>query len=158
MNRKKKIVVGTAVAAGALAAATGIAAAVWTVNGTGSAGASAVIGQTLQVTAVVSQNGTLYPGGPAAAVQFSVTNPNPFPITITSLNWGTPTTFSSTLCPNSQISIDPNAPTTANIALPANAPATTITVPGVLDLAHTALDGCQGIGFNVPLSVHAVQQ
>jgi hypothetical protein len=163
MNTKKKIIIGIAVAAGAIAAATGVAAAVWTVNGSGSGGATASIANNLQVQAVTpsTSNSTLYPGGPAGPVQLTIANPNPFAVTIVALNWGTPLSNAPTLCPSAQISLDPNAPTTVSqsvATLPANAPATSFTVPGVVDLAHTAPNGCQGLSFSVPVTVTAVQQ
>lgn len=160
MNKRKKIIVGAAVTAGALAVATGVAIAAWTVNGTGTSTGIAAVAKNIPVVAVVPPlaSATMYPGGPAGPVQFTLANPNPFAITITGYNWGTPLSANPSSCPSAQISLDANAPTTANVVLAANAPATTITVNGVLDLAHTAGDGCQGNIFNISLTVTGVQQ
>jgi hypothetical protein len=138
----------------------GIAAAVWSASGTGSGGGAATIAQGLVVSAVSPSgaNATLYPGGPAGSAYFQVGNPNPYAVTITGLAWGTPTSTSTATCPSSNISVDPSAPTTASISIPANTPAgTTYQVAGVLDLAHSAPDGCQGVSFNVPLTVTGIQ-
>lgn len=156
--RNRKIIIG--LTATAVLAGGGIAYAVWTVNGSGSGGATAAIANNLQIAAVIppSSSSTLYPGGPASAVSLTIANPNPFPVTVSSYSWGTPLSNAPTVCASSQVSVDANAPTTANISLPANAPATTVVVPGVIDLAHTAPNGCQGLSFSVPVTVTAIQQ
>lgn len=159
--RRKKLWIGIAGAVAAIAASAGIGWAVWSASGTGSGagGASIAKNLTVQASTPTGAAATLYPGGPAGAVYFQVGNPNPFPVTITALNWGTPTSTSTTTCASSNISLDPNAPTTANISVPANTPAgTTYQVNNVLDMSHNAPDGCQGVTFNVPLTVVGVQQ
>ena len=82
---------------------------------------------------------TLYPGGPASAVQLTIANPNPFAVTVAALSWGTPVSNNTSSCPSSNISLDTNAPTTASISIPTNTPAgTAYVIPGVLDLSHNA--------------------
>jgi hypothetical protein len=140
---------------------TGVAFAVWTVGGSGSGAGAATVAQSLTVTAVTPSGpgATLYPGGPAGQVYFQVANPNPFAVTITGLSWGTPVSTDTTACASSNVSVDANAPTTASISIPANATAgTAYQINGVLDLAHTAPNGCQGVGFIVPVTVTATQQ
>lgn len=156
--KRSTVVISCIVIAGVL---TGGALAVWTVQGSGSSSAGATVAQSLTLTAVTptGAGASLYPGGPAGQVQFTVANPNPFAVTITSITWGTPTSNNTTACPNSNISLDANAPTTVSISVPANASATPGTINGVLDLAHTAPNGCQGVSFNVPITaVTATQQ
>lgn len=141
--------------------ATGVALAVWTVSGSGSGGGAAAVAQNLTVTAVTptGSSASLYPGGPAGQVEFTVANPNPFAVTITGLSWGTPVSGNTSACANTNISLDASAPTTASISIPANATAGTVyTVAGVLDLAHTAGNGCEGQSFSIPLTVTATQQ
>jgi hypothetical protein len=154
-----------AVAAGfavACALTAGIAWATWTVTGSGNGAGGATIAQSLTVTAVTptGPGASLYPGGPAGAVYFIAGNPNPFPVTITGLTWGTPVSTNPTTCPSSNISLDPSAPTTVSISLPANTPsgAGGSSVPNVLDLAHSAPNGCQGVTFDIPVSVTGAQQ
>ncbi len=141
---------------------TGVALAVWTVQGSGTGAGAATVAQSLTITAFTPTGAaaSLYPGGPAGAVDFQVANPNPFAVTITGVTWGTPTSTNTTACPNSNISLDANAPTTVSISVPPNAPAGTVySVPGVLDLAHAAPNGCQGVVFDIPISsVIATQQ
>ena len=157
----RKTLIGAAATVAVVGAGTGVAFAVWTTSGTGTGAGGATVAQSLVLTAVTpgGSGSSLYPGGPAGQVYFTVANPNPFAVTITGLQWGTPTSTNPTSCANTNISLDPSAPTTASISIPANAPAgTAYQINGVLDLAHTAPNGCQGVAFNIPLTVTAGQQ
>ena len=140
---------------------TGVALAVWSAHGTGNGAGGATIAQNLTVTAVTPSGSaaTLYPGGPAGAVYLQIANPNPYAVTVSGLSWGTPVSTSTATCPSSNISLDANAPTTTSISIAANTPAgTAYQIGGVLDLAHTAPDGCQGVIFDIPVTVTGIQQ
>jgi hypothetical protein len=157
--KKLLIMVGAPIAAAGIG--VGVASAVWTVGGSGSGSGAATVANNLTITAVTPSGAAaaLYPGGPAAQVYFTVANPNPFAVTITGLTWGTPVSTNTTACASANISLDANAPTTASISIPANATAgTAYQINGVLDLAHSAPNGCQGVAFDVPLTVTATQQ
>jgi hypothetical protein len=161
MKLKKRMFVGIATLTAAIGLGSGIAFAVWTVNGSGAGSGAATVASSLTLTAVTPSGAaaTLYPGGPAGAVEFQVTNPNPFAVTITGLTWGTPVSQNTTNCASSNISVDAGAPTTASISIPADATASTVySVPGVLDLSHSAPNGCQGVGFSIPITASATQQ
>ena len=157
----KKAIIGVGATLVLVGAGAGTAFAVWTVTGAGSGGGAATVASSLTITEVTptGAGASLYPGGPAGPVDFEVANPNPFAVTITTLTWGTPVSGNTSACASSNISLDANAPTTASISIPADATAGTVySVPGVLDLAHSAPQGCQGVGFTIPLSVTATQQ
>ena len=161
MKRPTKFAIAIGATLGIAAATAGIAYGAWTVSGSGTGSGAATIAQGLTITASTptGANATLYPGGPASGVYFTVSNPNPFTVTITAITWGTPSSGSPTSCPNSNISLDAGAPTTGlNIVVPPNPQTGVFTVPGVLDLVHSAPNGCQGMTFNVPMTVTAVQQ
>jgi hypothetical protein len=155
--KKRWFAAGVAVAS--LAAGGGIAYAVWSASGTGAGSAGAIVAQPLTVNAqsISGPGASLYPGGPAGRVYFSVTNPNPYAVTITTLAWGTPSSLTPTNCANSNISIDTGAPTSVSLAVPANATSAVFQINGVLDLAHSAPDGCQGVQFNVPVTVSGAE-
>jgi hypothetical protein len=158
---RKKLATGIVGILVGIGISAGIAAAVWTLSGSGSGGGAAAVAKGLTVTAVTPTGSaaSLYPGGPAAPVYFQVANPNPFPVTISGVTFGTPTSTNTAACPSSDISVDPSAPTSVSISLPANATAgTTYPISGVLDLAQGAPNGCQGVGFNVPMTLSATQQ
>jgi hypothetical protein len=139
----------------------GVALAVWTVGGAGSGAGAATVAQSLTISAFTptGAGATLYPGGPAGQVYLTVANPNPFAVTITGFSWGTPTSTNPAACSSANIGLDSGAPTTASISIPANALAGTVyQINGVLDLAHSAPNGCQGVAFDIPVTVTAVQQ
>jgi len=156
--KTKRFFYGALVSMTVIAVTAGVSYAVWTASGSGSAEASATITQSLVVTAVTPTNGSLYPGGPAGPVSLSIQNPNPYAVTVTSLSWGTPYSTSTSACPSSDISVDANAPTTVSISIPASSTATDQVINGVLDLAHAAGNGCQGVNFIVPVTVSGTQQ
>jgi len=156
----RRMALAIAASTAAVGAGTGVAWAVWSASGSGAATAAADTAQSLQVTAVgVSSSGaSLYPGGPAGYVYFTVKNPNPYPITITGFSWGTPVSSNPTSCPSSNFSVDANAPLSASIPVAANTQSGAFQVLNVIDLAHSAPDGCQGVDVTVPLTVTGAQQ
>jgi hypothetical protein len=156
----KKLSLALAITAGAGLAGYGIGYAVWSATGTGAGGAAATVAQPLTVTAITPTgvNASLYPGGPAGPVSFNIANPNPYAITITGLQWGVPVSNSTSTCPNSNISLSTGAPTTVSISIPANSTGSAVVVPGVVQLAHSAPDGCQGMSFSIPVTVTGVEQ
>jgi hypothetical protein len=161
MKIRRKLFIGIAAGAAALGTGSGVAFAVWSVTGGGSGSGAATVAQGVTLTAVTPTGSAamLYPGGPPSSVYFQVANPNPYAITITSITWGTPVSADPTTCPNSNISLDANAPKTGlTINVPANATAATFSEPSVLDLAHSAPDGCQGVAFDVSMTVSGTQQ
>lgn len=154
MRTRKKWFIGIATTTAALLAGSLIAAGVWTLSGSGSGSGAATVAQNLTFNAVTPSGAeaSMYPGGPAGPVQFTVTNNNPFAVTITGVTWGTPVSQNTSACASANVSLDPSAPTTVSISIPANSTTTTATVNGVLDLAHSAGNGCEGVGFNIPIT------
>lgn len=157
---RKRLFLSMVGAVASILITAGIAFAVWSASGAGNGGAAAAVAQGLTVTAVTPSGAAanLYPGGPAGTVYFTVANPNPYAVTITSITWGTPTSGNPTACANVNISLAPSAPTSVSISIPANGTSATVAVPGVLDLLHSAPDGCQGQSFNVQMTITGTQQ
>jgi len=158
--RFKKMFVGIAAATAAVGLGGGIAFAAWSASGSGSGAGAATVGQSLVVTPVTpaGAGASLYPGGPAGPVFFNIQNPNPYAVTVTGLAWGTPTSTSTSTCPSLNVTLDAGAPTTASISIAAGQTLTSVQINGVLDLAHTAPNGCQGVAFDIPLTVTGAQQ
>lgn len=158
MKSKKRRVALAAVVAFALIG-VGVAYAAWTASGTGSGASRALVAQALTVNPVTPGQpaASLYPGGPAGWVYLTITNPNPYSVNVTHIAWSTPTSTDTANCPSANISVDGNAPTTLNVTVPANSVSGTLQIFGVLDLAHSAPDGCQGVVFNVQASVTGTQ-
>jgi hypothetical protein len=155
MRGKKFVIAGGAAAAAAVVAGR-VVFAMWTAGGTGSGQALAYVAQPVTMNAVSLSNSaaSLFPGGPAGNVYIQIVNPNPYPVEITTLQWGTPTSNIPTACPSSVISVDSGAPTTGfHLDVPANATSAVIQINGVLDLSSAATNGCQGVGFSAPVTL-----
>jgi hypothetical protein len=159
--RIKKGFVALAAAVAAVGMGGGIAFAVWSATGSGQGGAAATVAQGVTITATTPTGSaaTLYPGGPPSSVYFTASNPNPYSVVITNITWGTPVSLNTTACPSANITVDTNAPKTGlSIVIPPNPQTGGFSIPAVLDLSHAALDGCQGVGFNVSMTVSGTQQ
>ena len=158
--RVKKRFIAVAATVAAFGVGGGVAFAAWSASGSGSGAGAATVAQSLVVTPVTpaGSNATLFPGGPAGPVFFNIQNPNPYAVTITGLSWGTATSTNTSTCPSTNISVDAGAPTTVSISVPAASTASDVQINGVLDLAHSATNGCQGVAFDVPATVTGTQQ
>jgi hypothetical protein len=132
----------------------GLAWALWSANGSGSGQAKALTAQTITVGAATA-TADLYPGGPAGAVSFTLTNPNPYPVTLTSMTPGSITSSDPVNCPVTNVA----AVAKTGLALNVGASATTggLTIPGVMSMVAAAPDGCQGVTFTVSLSLTGSQ-
>jgi len=133
-------------------------------TGTGSGKATTVGIQSIPLSAVsCSGTGDLYPGGPAGPVCFTLANPNPFRVTFSSVTYLPPNTAivaNSPSCGAANVSIAPGAPATLTTPITVSGGQVTgvLTIPGVVQMATAAPDGCQGATFNIPLSLNGVQQ
>jgi hypothetical protein len=139
--RKSFIAGGAAVSAAMLGG--GLAFALWSASGTGTGSALAYTAQPVTINAVAlsSSAASLFPGGPPGNVYFTVNNPNPYPVKITNIAWGTPTSANPAACPSSVISVDAGAPTSGfALTIPANGTSPSVTVNAVLDLSSSATD------------------
>ena len=156
----RKLIIGVAATTAAVAVGSGVAEALWTTSGTGAGAGAADVAQSLTVTAVTpgGSGESLYPGGPAGWVYLTVQNPNPFPVNLTGLSWGTPVSSNPTACPSSNFSLDPGAPTALdNFPVGANALTGALQIDNVVDLATAAPNGCQGVAATVPVTIAAIQ-
>jgi hypothetical protein len=158
--RFKKLLVGVGATVAVAGMGVGAAYGVWSTTGSGSGDAAATVAKGLTVTSVSlgPTASLLYPGAPPQSVYFNVANPNPYAVTITSVAWGAPTSANPAACPNSMVSVDSGAPTSVSISIPANSPSNVFSIGAVLDMSHSAFDGCQGVEFNVPMTITGVQQ
>jgi hypothetical protein len=156
--RIKKLWIATAavVVAGATA---GVIYAAWSASGTGAGAARSLTAQSLVVNAVTpgASAASLYPGGPGGWVYLTVQNPNPYNVNVTHLAWGNPTSGDPANCPSANFSVDPSAPTTVNWVVNGGTTSPTFQVFSVVDMAHSAPDGCQGVVVNVPVTVTGTQ-
>ena len=125
---------------------SGVAYAYWTTQGTGSGNATAGTLQTVTIDTVSFPTASavrLYPGGLPTPVTITVTNPNSFAVTVSSLTYGAITSGNSGCSgSNAEVTIDLTGLQTSLIA------------PGPQNLTATASMGvdsasaCQGATFS----------
>ena len=153
MFRKKSFWVITTLAVLVLALG-GIAFALWSSSGTGSGRATATSAQAATVTASTGA-ADLYPGTTAGAVRFTITNPNPYAITFTSMTAGTVASANPTLCPDINVTVASATGLTLTVA--ANSTSAPLSIANVVSMVAEAPDGCQGMDFDVALTLAGAQ-
>jgi hypothetical protein len=136
----------------ALTVGIGVAYAVWTVGGAGSGTATAPSAQPL-TTSVATTSAQLYPGITGADLFLTVNNPNPFPVSVTSVNAdgdAVPDAAHAAGCVSTGVTFTTQA--TAQ-TIPANG-SLSFTVPGVA-MSNASDNGCQGATFTIPVTFTA---
>lgn len=149
-------IVGTTALLLVLLVGASVAWALWTRDENGNAG-GASRSMTFTVTADAG-TADLYPSSSATgSVKFTVTNPNPFVIEVTGVTGnGSVTPDDAVACPANNVTIETvTGLSGANYQATGSGGQKAITVTGVLKMATTAPDGCQGRTFTVPLTVSA---
>jgi hypothetical protein len=150
MSTKKRITVGT-IAVVVLAAA-GLAYAAWTSSGTGSGYAKAQSAQALTTVDVsASTAATLYPGA-TGNVEIRISNPNPYPVQVTSVTGNGPITADAGHASCTVTGVTFANQTGQTINVPAGG-ATTTTLTGAASMDNTSSNGCQGATFTIPVSL-----
>lgn len=148
-GRKRIIVVA---AAALLVVAVGVAYAAWTANGTGSGYAKATTAQavgTLDVSATTPA--TLYPGA-TGDLKLEISNPNPYPVRITSVaGAGTITSDKGAAC-NASTGVTFTNQSGLTLDVPASTSAT-FTLSGAVAMSNASDNSCQGAVFTVPVSL-----
>lgn len=124
--------------------AGGVGYAAWSATATGSSEARSTTAQTLTVTGSLGA-ADLYPGGSGTA-HFSVRNPNPYPVRLTTASFGTVASDEPSACPDANVTAANKTGLTLDIAADA---AATLSIPAAVTMATTAPDGCQGRTFTV---------
>ena len=151
MKRRNK---GIVAFAAFTALSTGMAYALWSAGGTGPGQAKALTAQSITVTAATA-TADLYPGFTAGDVFFTLTNPNPYAVTMTSMTPGTVTSSNPGTCPASNVTVA--AASGLSLAVGANATSSTLSIVDVVSMAIAAPDGCQGVTFTVALTLSGSQ-
>jgi hypothetical protein len=159
--RSKKAMVAAGLAAGLLVSG-GVAFAVWNTTAVGRAATTASSNVTSTVTAKVSPaaDANLWPGGPSAAVSFTIDNPNPYNLTFTSyiLTDIQVTPVSGTCVAGTDVVFDQP---TGSLSLPVLAGATNTvgSIANAVKIAHLAgnQDGCQGAAISVHVALTGAQ-
>jgi hypothetical protein len=152
MNRRTKV--AGAIALSVIVVGGGIAGALWSAGGSGSGEATAVTAQTLTVSAATGA-ADLYPGFTGGDAFFTVTNPNPYPVTFTAMTAGAITSSSPGGCPSSNVSVADA--TGLTLAVGASTTSATLSIVDVVTMVAGAPDACQGASFSIALTLSGSQ-
>jgi hypothetical protein len=145
-----------------LLAGAAVVYAAFSASGTGSGRATAVTAQPIAIAGVSCGTADLYPGGPAGAICFTLTNTNPYTVHFTNVAYLPPPTVitaNSTNCPAGNVAFAyPPPTTTVDYTVGPGQTTGLLSIPGVLKMESFAADGCQGATFNVPILLTGTQQ
>ena len=127
--------------------------AAWTTNGSGSGYAKAGTAQALSTVDVsASTSATLYPGGPAGDVSIRISNPNSYPVTVTSVAGNGSITPDAGHAGCTTTGVTFTDQTGLSIAVPANGQTTT-TLSGAASMSNASVNACQGATFTIPVTL-----
>jgi hypothetical protein len=154
MKRTTRRVVVAALVGGMLAGTVAMAA--WVATGTGTGSAQAITATDLVVT-----DGTaspdLYPGFTDGDLYLDVENPNPYDVTVTTVEQavGIVTSDAGAACEDADtgVSLDPGAivlPVPVDIAA---GDTESFTVADVVNMTNASVDACQSATFSIPVTV-----
>jgi hypothetical protein len=133
--------------------------AAWTSSGGGTGFAKAASAQNLTTASVTgTTSATLYPGATGDLV-VNVTNPNSYPIKVTSVTGNGTITADSSHSTCGQDASHPTGVTYTDqtgltIAVPANS-SSQVTLSGSVKMTNASDNSCQGATFSVPVSMAA---
>jgi hypothetical protein len=157
-KRRKFMVVGATLAT-FLAASVVFAA--WTVPGSGQGFSKARSAQPLTTNdSSASTSSQLYPGG-QGDVKLEISNPNPFPVTVSRVEQDGPVDSDKAGCtdvggdPTKQtgVSFTTQNPNSGNV-VPANG-TLTMTFNNAASMSNQSVDACQGAVFSIPVTLTA---
>ena len=133
---------------------SGVLYAAWSTTGSGNGYAKAGTASALTIgDASASTTADLYPGG-TGAVKLKVTNPNPFPVRITTVTKQTGGTITSDKGAACNASTGVTFTDQTGLALDVAAGATsTFTLSGAVSMTNASDNTCQGAIFTIPVDV-----
>ena len=141
----------------AVLVAVGIAIGAWNATGSGTGYAKAGTSSSLTLgDASGSTVADLYPGA-TGNVKITVTNPNSFPVSITSVSQTASTSITSDKGSTCNASTGVTFTTQSGLSLALGAGATsTFTLSGAVAMSNASANACQGAVFSIPVDVSAV--
>jgi hypothetical protein len=149
--KSRRRVVGIGLTLVALVAA-GLVYAAWTTSGSGTGYAKAKSAQALSSLDVsASTAATLYPGA-SGDVQLKISNPNPYPVRVTSVTGSGAITADSGHASCATTGVTFTDQTSQTIDVPANG-SLDKTLNGAAQMSNASDNGCQGATFTVPVSL-----
>jgi hypothetical protein len=147
----KKRIIGAGITLIVLAA-VGLVYAAWTSSGTGSGYAKAGTAQALTTVDVsASTTATLYPGS-SGNVLIKISNPNPYPVRVTSVTGNGPITADTSHPGCTTTGVTFTNQTGQSIDVAANADTQT-TLTNAASMSNASDNGCQGAVFTIPVAL-----
>ena len=135
--------------------AANIAFAAWTASGTGSGTATSGAGQAVSALGPASVTDLLYPTG-SANVQLTISNPNPYKVSVTQIAQNGSTASDDENCVGTTVTM---ATQTTGWIVPAASGATpgtlAVTLTDAATMSNAATDACQTANFTIPVSLTA---
>jgi hypothetical protein len=134
-----------------------IAIGAWNATGSGTGYAKAGTSSSLTLgDASASTVADLYPGA-TGNVKITVTNPNSFPVSITTVSQTASTSITSDKGASCNSSTGVTFTTQSGLSLALGAGATqTFTLTGAVSMSNASANACQGAVFSIPVDVTAV--
>lgn len=132
---------------------TGTGLAYWAASGTGEG--AAVAGTARPLTAVGTTSpgaGQLYPGG-SSGFSLQVSNPNPYPVTITGVTANGPVTATGGIGSCTTTGVSLAAPTGGLPFTVGPEASLTVTLAGAATMSNASDNGCQGATFTIPVAL-----
>jgi hypothetical protein len=127
----------------------GAATAAWVAHGSGDADAMALSAQSVVVDNEAEPVADLYPGGTGDVV-LRVRNPNPYAVTLTTVQYGT---VIGGCAAGSVVPVQATVTLAPPIQLAANSTVQTVTFPDVVRMVPTAPNDCQRAAFTGPVTL-----
>ncbi len=135
--------------------AVGVGVAAWSVSGSGDGAVKAASSAPLTLAdASAFTTADLYPGA-TAALKLRVTNPNSFPVRITSVSGNGAITSNGGAACTASTGVTLTNQTGLALDL-AGAATATVSVPGAVAMSNASDTACQGAVFTIPVTVTAV--
>jgi hypothetical protein len=154
ISRKRKLIVIAGVLVLAIVA-VGVGLGAWSLGGSGNGAAKATTASNVTLAdATAFTSADLYPGA-TGNLKLRVTNPNPFPVRITTVSGnGTITSDKGAACDASTgVTFTNQTGLTLDLAAGATG---TLTVPSSVSMSNASDNSCQGAVFTVPVSITGV--
>jgi hypothetical protein len=151
-SRRRSFV--AAAVAGTLIAAGGAAWAMWRLSGAGSSSTTASTALNLRLTAVPRPDAPLYPGA-RTDLAVTVENPNPFPITLTTVHAGSgPVTVDAAHFAAGCVTtgVSPTRGVSAVSLSVGPRSSASFLLPDAIQMTNDSDSACQGATFTVPLT------
>ncbi|MGY1686841.1 hypothetical protein ACI8AK_14730 [Geodermatophilus sp. SYSU D00867] len=127
----------------------GAATAAWVAQGDGDADATALSAQPILVDDQAEPVADLYPGGTGDVV-LRLRNPNPYAVTLTTVQYGTVT---GGCAAGSVVPVQTTVTLAQPIRLEEDSAVQTVTFPDVVRMLPTAPNECQRATFTVPVTL-----